>query len=254
MASRQLADRRAGPTGRAHGRHDPLLRPRGPAPGPGQAGPPPPLRPRPPRPARPDPRAPEQRFSLAAIRAIVDVDRPGLEGLFATTGPRVHARRADRPRRGRRPSSSSSCARSASSPTPPSSAATSYDDTDLGLLARDRRAAGDRHDRPRSCSRSAASTSSTSTRCSTTCSTCSPARRNPEWDRRRDRRGSSRQLTANSQRMMPAVDQVLNYVHQRTLQRLTLEAATSAAPTRETEIAEERLERRVPRAAPRCRP
>ena len=28
----------------------------------------------------------EQRFSLAAIRAIVNVDRPGLEGLFATEG------------------------------------------------------------------------------------------------------------------------------------------------------------------------
>jgi DNA-binding transcriptional MerR regulator len=27
-----------------------------------------------------------QRFSLAAIKAIVDVDRPGLEGLFTTTG------------------------------------------------------------------------------------------------------------------------------------------------------------------------
>src|ERR1700689_5485066 len=27
-----------------------------------------------------------QRFSLAAIRAIVDVDRPGLEGLFTSAG------------------------------------------------------------------------------------------------------------------------------------------------------------------------
>src|SRR5207248_10056047 len=27
-----------------------------------------------------------QRFSLAAIKAIVDVDRPGLEGIFAQTG------------------------------------------------------------------------------------------------------------------------------------------------------------------------
>src|SRR5690349_9034784 len=28
----------------------------------------------------------QRRFSLAAIRAIVDVDRPGLEGLFAAEG------------------------------------------------------------------------------------------------------------------------------------------------------------------------
>ena len=40
-----------------------------------------------------------------------------------------------------------------------------------------------------------------------------------------------RQLTANSQRMMPAVDRVLNYVHQRTIQRLTLEAVRTAEAT-----------------------
>ena len=41
-----------------------------------------------------------------------------------------------------------------------------------------------------------------------------------------------RQLTANSQRMIPAVDRVLNYVHQRTIQRLTLEAVRTAQETR----------------------
>ena len=43
-----------------------------------------------------------QRFSLAAIRAIVDVDRPGLEGLFSTAGRELHPRRADRTLRRRR--------------------------------------------------------------------------------------------------------------------------------------------------------
>ena len=37
------------------------------------------------------------------------------------------------------------------------------------------------------------------------------------------------QLTANTSRMIPATDQVLNYVHQRTIQRLTLEALRTAA-------------------------
>jgi len=32
------------------------------------------------------------------------------------------------------------------------------------------------------------------------------------------------QLTANAQRLVPAINQLLNYVHQRTLQRMTLEA------------------------------
>ena len=35
-------------------------------------------------------------------------------------------------------------------------------------------------------------------------------------------------LTANTSRMIPATDQVLNYVHQRTIQRLTLEALRTA--------------------------
>ena len=39
------------------------------------------------------------------------------------------------------------------------------------------------------------------------------------------------QLTANSARMITAVDRVLNYVHQRTVQRLTLEAVRTAAET-----------------------
>ena len=41
-----------------------------------------------------------------------------------------------------------------------------------------------------------------------------------------------RRLTANSARMIPAVDRVLNYVHQRTIQRLTLEAVRTAEETR----------------------
>ena len=40
-----------------------------------------------------------------------------------------------------------------------------------------------------------------------------------------------RRLTANAQRMIPAVDRVLNYVHQRTVQRLTLEAVRTAQET-----------------------
>jgi DNA-binding transcriptional MerR regulator len=40
-----------------------------------------------------------------------------------------------------------------------------------------------------------------------------------------------RRLTANSKRMIPAVDRVLNYVHQRTIQRLTLEAVRTAHET-----------------------
>jgi hypothetical protein len=40
-----------------------------------------------------------------------------------------------------------------------------------------------------------------------------------------------RRLTANAQRMLPAIDRVLGYVHQRTVQRLTLEAIRTAQET-----------------------
>ncbi len=52
----------------------------------------------------------------------------------------------------------------------------------------------------------------------------------PEWDAD-EMETMQRQLTANSQRMLPAVDKVLNYVHQRTVQRLTIEALRTAAET-----------------------
>jgi hypothetical protein len=41
-----------------------------------------------------------------------------------------------------------------------------------------------------------------------------------------------RELTANSSSMIPATNQVLNYLHQRTIQRLTLEALRTAEETR----------------------
>jgi DNA-binding transcriptional MerR regulator len=53
---------------------------------------------------------------------------------------------------------------------------------------------------------------------------------NRDWDPDELRAIQSR-LTANTQRMIPAVDRVLNYVHQRTIQRLTLEAVATAEQT-----------------------
>ena len=66
-----------------------------------------------------------QRFSLAAIRAILDVDRPGLEGLFAAAGPQLHARRADREVRPRRRARRPAARRSGCSPTRSRSGTTS---------------------------------------------------------------------------------------------------------------------------------
>ena len=56
--------------------------------------------------------------------------------------------------------------------------------------------------------------------------------------------------------MIPAVDRVLNYVHQRTMQRLTLEAVRTAQETG-TGVGGVRMEQPpsiVSRAGPRCGP
>ena len=52
----------------------------------------------------------------------------------------------------------------------------------------------------------------------------------PEWDPG-ELEAMQRTLTANAARLLPAVDQVLNYIHQRTVQRLTLEAIRTAHAT-----------------------
>ena len=49
-------------------------------------------------------------------------------------------------------------------------------------------------------------------------------RANPAWNAE-ELASVQDQLTANAHRLMPPINQLLNYVHQRTLQRLTLEAA-----------------------------
>ncbi len=52
----------------------------------------------------------------------------------------------------------------------------------------------------------------------------------PEWDPA-EVDAMQRSLTSNAKRMLPAVDEVLNYVHQRTVQRLTIDAIRTAAET-----------------------
>jgi DNA-binding transcriptional MerR regulator len=163
-----------------------------------------------------------QRFSLAAIRAVVDADRPGLEGLFATTGHEytldeltekadLDAELVERLRK------------VGILPDPSEFGGDAYDDTDLGLLRAvgELRAIGMTPDIVVSLGRIyvehftalqqevLAMLSGHDT----------------DWDREELVR-VQQSLTANSQRMTPAVDQVLSYVHHRTLQRLTLEAAT----------------------------
>jgi len=54
--------------------------------------------------------------------------------------------------------------------------------------------------------------------------------KHPEWDQD-ELVAMQRTLTANASRLLPSIDRVLNYVHQRTVQRLTLEAIETAHVT-----------------------
>ncbi len=169
----------------------------------------------------------EQRFSLAAIRAILTSDRPGLEGLFATHGGSytfdelVNASGVER-------SLVERLREVALLADPISLGRESYDDSDLALL----RAVVElgevgmtedilvglgaiyvRHFRALQADVHAMLSG-----------------RDHEGDQE-ELVEVQRKLTANSRRMIPAVDRVLNYVHQTTIQRLTLEAVRTAQET-----------------------
>lgn len=169
----------------------------------------------------------EQRFSLAAIKALLNVDRPGLEDLFAATG-RTYAFDELVARAGVDPELVQGLREVGLLPDPQDFGRDQYDDADLGLLrsvaelqdigmtpeilvglgeiyVRHFRALqADVHDML--------------------------AGKDREWDAD-ELVAVQRRLTSNTQRMVPAVDRVLNYVHQRTIQRLTLEAVRTADET-----------------------
>ena len=225
---------------------------------PEQAGPPPALRPRAPRAARPDPRAPGPallaRRDPGHRRRRPPGPRRPLRHAAAAATRSTSSSSASGARRRR---SSTGCATSGCSPTRPSSAARptttptsrcsarSSSCATIGMTARD----------PRRARRA---------------STCDHFRAlqhdvldmlsgndNRDVGPRRDRRdptAAHRELAAPDARRSTSV---LNYVHQRTLQRLTLEAVRPRAT--HTGVGGVRLDdgelssRRGSRCAPRCR-
>ena len=167
-----------------------------------------------------------QRFSLAAIRAIVDVDRPGLEGLFTASGHEYTL--AEITEKAELDSTLVAGLREVGLiPDPAEFGGDAYDDTDLGVL----RAIGELQtigmtpdillalgriyvDHFGALQQDVLDMLS--------------GKANPAWDAD-ELVTIQQQLTSNAQRLMPAINQVLSYVHQRTLQRLTLEAARTSS-------------------------
>jgi DNA-binding transcriptional MerR regulator len=169
----------------------------------------------------------EQRFSLAAIRAIVTVDRPGLEGLFVGAG-RTYSYDDLIGRAGVDRALVDSLREVGLLSDPAEFGREAYDDSDLGMLRAvvelqeigmtptiiiELGAIYVRHFR--ALQRDVHNMLAGMER---------------DWDQD-ELVAIQSKLTSNSQRMIPAVDQVLNYIHQRTVQRLTLEAVRTAEAT-----------------------
>ncbi len=168
-----------------------------------------------------------ERFSLAAIRAIVNVDRPGLESLFASEGHRYTL--ADLlDRSGLDEPLVKRLRKVGLLADPESLGHDAYDDNDLALLRAVAElqeigmtedvlvALGEIYVRHFTALQADVHNML--------------AGHDRDWDPD-ELVAIQRRLTANSQRMLPAVDRVLNYVHQRTIQRLTLDAVRTAEET-----------------------
>ena len=172
-----------------------------------------------------------QRFSLAAIRAIVGVDRPGLEGLFTAAG-RGYSRAELTARSGLDPELVEGLHGVGLLPDPAEFGGDTYDDTDLNMLraVAELRMIGMTPEILLALGRIYVEHFASLQQ---DVLDMLSGKSNAAWDA--DELVSiQQQLTANAQRLMPAINQMLSYVHQRTLQRLTLEAARAAGPHAES--------------------
>jgi DNA-binding transcriptional MerR regulator len=172
-----------------------------------------------------------QRFSLAAIRAIVDADRPGLEALF-TSGGRGYSLPELIERSGVDDDLVSGLREIGLLPDPAEFGGETYDEADLAALraVADLRTIGMTAEILLALGRIYVDHFAELQR---DVLDMLSGKDNPAWNAE-ELEKVQQQLTANAQRLMPAINQLLNYVHQRTLQRLTLEAARHAEDARET--------------------
>jgi DNA-binding transcriptional MerR regulator len=166
----------------------------------------------------------ERRFSLAAIRAILDADSPGLAELFGGPGGGLTFEELSE-RSGVEPEMVVSLRDVGMLPDPAEFGRETYDDTDVAML----RAVADlqkvgmtrevlvelaaiyvRHFRALQADVHAVLAGETR-----------------EWEPEQ-LRNMQRELTQHTPQLIPAIDRVLNHVHQRTVQRLTLDAINRA--------------------------
>jgi DNA-binding transcriptional MerR regulator len=166
----------------------------------------------------------DRRFSLAAIRAILDADSPGLAELFGSNGPGLSVDELVA-RSGVDPSLVEGLRAVGLLPDPDQFGREAYDDRDLAMLTavRELREIGMtsevlvelagiyvRHFRALQADVHAVLAGDTR-----------------DWDPEQ-LRSMQRELTKRTPELIPAIERVLNHVHQRTVQRLTLDAIERA--------------------------
>jgi DNA-binding transcriptional MerR regulator len=163
-----------------------------------------------------------QRFSLAAIRAIVEANKPGLEGLF-TTGERSYSLAELIERSGVDEELVAGLREVGLLPDPAEFGGEAYDDTDLALLraVAELRTVGMTPEILLALGRIYVDHFA---ELQGDVLDMLSGRANPAWNPE-ELASVQDQLSANAHRLMPPINQLLNYVHQRTLQRLTLETA-----------------------------
>lgn len=170
----------------------------------------------------------EQRFSLAAIRAILCSDRPGIDRIFGA-GAQNYTE-ADLVERSRVPAAVVTSLRAIGLlPDPAEFGREAFDDADLTML-RSVRELLDIGMSPEVLADLGAIYVKHFGALQAEVHATLAGWTRSDWDPA-ELEAMQRQLTASSDRLIPAVDRVLNYVHQRTVQRLTLEAIRTAAAT-----------------------
>ncbi len=170
----------------------------------------------------------DRRFSLAAIRAIVETNRPGIDELFAGTG-NTYTLEEIVSRAGLDAELVDQLRKVALLPDPAEFGRDSYDETDLHLLE----AIAELQDigmPPELLVDLGAIYVRNFDRIQQEVIDLFRGTSHPEWPV--DRLQTIQDLSAQTNRLVPAVDRVLNYVHQRTLQRFTLDAIEAAGGAR----------------------
>lgn len=170
----------------------------------------------------------DQRFSLAAIRAILCSDRPGIDRIFG--GGAHHFTESDLIDRSRVPVELVASLRDIGLlPDPAEFGREAYDDADLAML-RSVRELLDIGMTPEVLADLGAIYVKHFGALQTEVHATLAGWTRNDWDPA-ELEAMQRRLTASSDQLIPAVDRVLNYVHQRTVQRLTLEAIRTATAT-----------------------